>query len=369
MKIKPKILCIIGTRPEAIKMAPIIRSLRAVKWGDVRIVFTGQHRHLLDQNAELFDLKPDRDLYVMTHDQSLADLTANLLSKLDQILLSEAPDAVLIQGDTTTVMSSALAAFYREIPIGHVEAGLRTFDIRQPFPEELNRAIVTKLTKWHFAPTILAKDNLLKDGVNADSIYVTGNTVIDTLIWTAKQEIEVKVPIYSNKKLILITAHRRENIGEGIESICLAIKQLSERNSDIQFLFPLHPNPNVHRAITNLLSNLENVTLCDALPYTQFVQVMKKAHLIITDSGGVQEEAPALNVPVLVTRDVTERVEATQAGCSKTIGNKTDSIVEHVQQLIDDPRAHAEMASAGSPYGDGKSAERIVEVLRNHFIP
>ena len=367
MKTK-RILCVVGTRPEAIKMAPVILALKNQPWANVRVLATAQHRHMLDQVLKFFNIEPDIDLDIMRPNQALTTLTARLLLDMDDVLLAEKPDVVLVQGDTTTVMSVALACFYHRIPIGHVEAGLRTWDMQNPFPEEANRVIAGKLARWHFAPTEGSKQNLLREGVPDADIIVTGNTVIDALLIAAAKDLEVGVALDTTKRLVLVTSHRRENFGEPFRNICIALRTLAERNSDIQVLYPVHPNPNVKDVAYELLGNTCNIILCEPLDYAPFVAAMKKAYLIISDSGGVQEEAPALGKPVLVLREETERPEAVEMGVVKLVGANCDRIVEEVQRLLDDSAAYQAMARGGSPYGDGHAAERIVAVLREHFV-
>lgn len=362
-----KIICVIGTRPEAIKMAPVILALRKHSGFDVRVLATAQHRHLLDQVMQLFDIEPDIDLDIMRPNQALATLTARLLLDLDDVLLAEKPDAVLAQGDTTTVMTVALACFYHKIPFGHVEAGLRTWDMQNPFPEEMNRVIAGRLAKWHFAPTESSRQNLLREGVADADIIVTGNTVIDALLSVADREVALPVVLDPTKRLILMTAHRRENFGEPFERVCLAVLALLEHNPDVQVLYPVHPNPNVRDTAHRLLGSHPRVVLCDPLDYLPFVAAMKRAYLILSDSGGVQEEAPALGKPVLVLRHETERPEAVDEGVVKLVGTDFDAIVSETQRLLDDKSAYSKMARGVSPYGDGKAAGRIVNVLREHF--
>ncbi len=362
-----KIICTVGTRPEAIKMAPVILELKKQPWAQVRVLATAQHREMLDQVMAFFDIKPDIDLNIMKHNQNLTELTARLLLELDKVLVDEQPDVVLAQGDTTTVFAMALACFYRRIPFGHVEAGLRTWDMQNPFPEEANRVLAGRLTRWHFAPTQSSSDNLLREGIPAQDIYVTGNTVIDALLMTASKELEIGVKTDDSKRLVLVTSHRRENFGEPFKNICQALKELAERNPDIQILYPVHPNPNVKDVAHAMLGGIDNIVLCQPLDYAPFIAAMKKAYLIISDSGGVQEEAPALGVPVLVLRDETERPEAVDIGVVKLVGPNKDRILGEAQTLLDDPEAYKAMARGVSPYGDGKGAERIVEVLKKHF--
>lgn len=361
------LLCVIGTRPEAIKMAPVILALKKEPWANVRVLATAQHRHMLDQVNAFFGIEPDIDLNIMRPNQALTTLTARLLLELDNVLQAEKPDAVLVQGDTTTVMTVVLACFYHRIPIGHVEAGLRTWDLQNPFPEEANRVIAGKLARWHFAPTEGSKQNLLKEGVPDSEIIVTGNTVIDALLMTAAKDLELAVPLASAKRLVLITSHRRENFGEPFRNICRALRTLAEHNPTVQFLYPVHPNPNVKDVAHEFLAGLSNFTLCEPLDYAPFITAMKRAYIILTDSGGVQEEAPALGKPVLVLREETERPEAVEQGVVKLVGPNYDRIVEETQRLLDDESAYRAMARGVSPYGDGHAAERIVKTLREHF--
>jgi UDP-N-acetylglucosamine 2-epimerase (non-hydrolysing) len=362
-----KIVCIVGTRPEAIKMAPVILALKKEPWVNVRVLATAQHRHMLDQVCQFFNITPDLDLNLMKPNQSLTMLTARLLIDLDDILLEEKPDAVLIQGDTSTAMSSALACFYHKIPIGHIEAGLRTWDIQNPFPEEANRLIISNLSFWHFAPTERAKQNLLKEGIFDEKIFLTGNTVIDALLITANTDTEINLALDKTKRLILITCHRRENFGEPFINVCSALKILAQNNPDVEFLYPVHPNPNVKDIAYKMLKKLSNIILCEPLEYSQFVAAMKKSYLIITDSGGVQEEAPALGKPVLVLREETERPEAVDMGVVKLVGCDSKTIISEVQLLLDCKQAYKNMAKGVSPYGDGKASERIVKTLKNFF--
>ncbi|CBL44275.1 UDP-N-acetylglucosamine 2-epimerase [gamma proteobacterium HdN1] len=362
-----KILCVIGTRPEAIKMAPVILALKKEPWANVRVLATAQHRGMLDQVNRFFGIEPDIDLNIMRPNQTLSELTARLLLELDGVLRAEKPDAVLVQGDTTTVMTVALACFYLQIPIGHVEAGLRTWDMQNPFPEEANRVIAGKLALWHFAPTEGSRQNLLKDGIPDDKIKVTGNTVIDALMMTAAQDLELGIPLDSERRLVLVTSHRRENFGEPFRNVCRALCKLAESNPDVQFLYPVHPNPNVKDVAYSFLSHLPNFTLCEPLDYAPFIAAMKRAYIILTDSGGVQEEAPALGKPVLVLRDETERPEAVDCGVVKLVGPNYDAILREAQQLLDDEAAYKAMARGVSPYGDGQAAERITRALKEHF--
>ncbi|WP_219118406.1 non-hydrolyzing UDP-N-acetylglucosamine 2-epimerase [Janthinobacterium sp. UMAB-56] len=364
---KIKIICAVGTRPEAIKMAPVILALKQQPWADVRVLATAQHRGLLDQVLTFFGIEPDIDLNIMRPNQALTTLTARLLLELDEVLLAEKPDVLLAQGDTTTVMTAALACFYHHIPFGHVEAGLRTWDMQNPFPEEANRVIAGRLARWHFAPTEGSRQNLLREGAPDSDIIVTGNTVIDALLMTADRELELGIELDPAKRLVLITSHRRENFGAPFRNICRAVQTLAERNPDVQFLYPVHPNPNVKDVAYEILDASSNIHLCEPLDYAPFVAAMKRSYLIISDSGGVQEEAPALGKPVLVLRDETERPEAVEQGVVKLVGPNYERIVHEAQRLLDDESAYLEMARGISPYGDGHGAERIVEVLREHF--
>lgn len=362
-----KILCVVGTRPEAIKMAPVILGLKDEPWAHVRVLATAQHRHMLDQVLNFFGIEPDVDLDIMRPNQALTTLTARLLLDLDDVIQAEKPDVVLVQGDTTTVMTVALACFYHHIPIGHVEAGLRTWDMQNPFPEEANRVIAGRLAHWHFAPTEGSRQNLLREGIADKDIVVTGNTVIDALLMTAAKELHLGIDIDPSKRLVLITAHRRENFGEPFHNICRALHTLADRNPNVQFLYPVHPNPNVKDVAYELLGACPNIKLCEPLDYAPFVAAMKRSYFIISDSGGVQEEAPALGKPVLVLREETERPEAVELGVVKLVGPNYDRILEEAQRLLDDPIAYQVMARGVSPYGDGHAAERIVTVLRDYF--
>jgi UDP-N-acetylglucosamine 2-epimerase (non-hydrolysing) len=364
---KKNILCVVGTRPEAIKMAPVILALKQQAWAQVRVLATAQHRHLLDQVMTFFNIVPDMDLDIMQANQALTTLTARLLLELDTVLLSEKPDVVLAQGDTTTVMTVALACFYHRIPFGHIEAGLRTWDMQNPFPEEANRVIAGCLARWHFAPTESSRQNLLREGVLDRDISVTGNTVIDALLMTAAKELVLDITLDAGRRLVLVTSHRREIFGEPFHNVCRALKTLAERNTDIQILYPVHPNPNVKDVAHKILGECSNIILCEPLDYAPFIAAMKRAYLIISDSGGVQEEAPALGKPVLVLRDETERPEAVEMGVVKLVGSSYERIFMEAQRLLDDSSAYREMARGVSPYGDGKAADRIVKVLREHF--
>lgn len=358
------VLCVVGTRPEAIKMAPVVLELRRRPWARVRVLATAQHREMLDQVLGLFGIVPDVDLDLMLPDQALADLTARMLTALDRTLEQERPHAVLAQGDTTTVLVTALACFYRRIPFAHVEAGLRTGDLAYPFPEEMNRTVASRLTKWHFSPTESARANLLREGIAPDGIYVTGNTVIDALLQMAAREAPLPEGVPADGRLLLVTAHRRENFGEPLQQICRALRRLAEANPDVHVLYPVHLNPNIDGVVRKTLGGHPRITLCPPLDYLPFVTAMKRCHLILSDSGGVQEEAPALAKPVLVLRAETERPEAVAEGVVKLVGTVFEDIVREAQRLLDDPAAYRAMARGVSPYGDGHASERIADILQ-----
>ena len=364
-----RVLCALGTRPEAIKMAPVILALRKEAWAEVRVLATAQHRQLLDQALGLFGIAADLDLNIMRPDQALPSLTARLLTRMEAVLAEEKPDAALVQGDTTTVMAVALACFYHGVPVGHVEAGLRTHDLQSPFPEEANRQIASRLAAWHFAPTESARQNLLQEGLAEASITVTGNPVIDALLMVADSNPQLGLQLDPGRRLVLVTAHRRENFGAPFQRICEALRRLAQQNPEVQFLYPVHPNPNVKRPAQAALGALPNVRLCEPLDYAPFVAAMKAAHLILTDSGGVQEEAPALGKPALALRDKTERPEAVAEGVVKVIGTDIRAIVQETQRLLDDDKAWQAMARGVSPYGDGKAASRIAAWLRARLAP
>lgn len=362
-----RILCIVGTRPEAIKMAPVIAALKAAGWCECIVVATGQHRELLDQVFAVFGIQPDADLKVMQDNQSLAGLTARLLTALDAAIEQWQPQLLLAQGDTTSVLCAAMAAFYRRLPFGHVEAGLRTHDLGNPFPEEMNRVMAGLLTRWHFAPTQSAHDNLIAERVDPERVFVTGNTVIDALHSVAERADRSFQFARPGRRLVLVTAHRRENFGAPLAEICRAIATLAVQRPDVDFLFPWHPNPNVRAAVRPVLGGLPNVTLCEPLDYLQFVAAMRQSHFILSDSGGVQEEAPALAKPVLVLRRETERPEAVAAGVVKLVGHDFSDIVASADAFFDDPAAYAAMARGISPYGDGHAAARIERILASDF--
>ena len=367
-----RVLCVFGTRPEAIKMAPVIRELR--RYPDLfetRVCVTAQHREMLDQVLNLFSIQPDIDLNLMEPDQALSELTSRVITTMTRVLEQERPDWVLIQGDTTTVMATALAAFYLRIPVGHVEAGLRTRDRYNPFPEEINRRLVGVLATYHFAPTQTAKEALLAEGVPAESIVVTGNTVVDALYWILGQPpSEQSRQIFDelglgNKdcKIVLVTAHRRESFGQRFESLCRGLRRLVERNPDVYLIYPVHMNPNVRGPVYRILAGHERIRLVEPLPYETFVRLMDVAYIVLTDSGGIQEEAPVLGKPVLVLREKTERPEVIDAGVAKLVGTDEERIVDEAERLLHDVDAYQAMAKVGSLFGDGHAAERIVQTL------
>ena len=358
------VLAAIGTRPEAIKMAPVIGELKRRGNGfRVSVCLTAQHRELLDQVVGLFGLTVDYDLDLMRPDQSLFDVTAGVLRGMEHTLEEARPDVVLVHGDTTTSFTAALAAYYKKVPIGHVEAGLRTHDKFSPFPEEMNRRLCDALCDYHYAPTESSRENLIREGIPHDQIVVTGNTVIDALLDVAERPHTFEDPLLRTigleRKLILVTAHRRESFGESFGQMCAAIGHLAHANPGIEILYPVHPNPNVRRTVEESLGNTERVHLVEPLEYVPFVHLLKRAAFVLTDSGGIQEEAPALGKPVLVMREVTERPEAIEAGTVQLVGTSRDGIVAAAQRLLDDPAAYARMANAVNPYGDGQARFRI----------
>ncbi|MBE6381546.1 MAG: UDP-N-acetylglucosamine 2-epimerase (non-hydrolyzing) [Lentisphaerae bacterium] len=367
-----KICCVFGTRPEAIKMAPVIRALKMRKDIKCEVCVTAQHREMLDQVLHTFNIVPDVDLDIMKPNQSLGELTSRLISKLDSYFANSRPDVVLVQGDTTTVLAGALSAFYHKIDIGHIEAGLRTGNLLSPWPEEANRVLTTRLAKWHFAPTEKSRQNLLREGV-VNNIFVTGNTVIDALHWAQEIVVAQSVAVAgidssmltSGRKMVLITGHRRENFGEGFENICHAIALSAKRFPDVDFIYPVHLNPNVQEPVNRILGGLvgHNVHLIKPLEYLPFVSLMSRATFVLTDSGGVQEEAPSIGKPVLVMRDTTERPEAVDAGGVRLVGADKGSIYHGVSELLMDEGVFNAMAQSRSPYGDGHAAERIVDVV------
>jgi UDP-N-acetylglucosamine 2-epimerase (non-hydrolysing) len=372
-----RVLSVFGTRPEAVKMAPVVQALAETPDVESIVCVTAQHREMLDQVLDLFKIIPDVDLDLMVPDQTLAELSAAVFTHLDPVLARLRPDWILVQGDTTTVMTAALLAYYHRVRVGHVEAGLRTGDKWQPFPEEINRKVAGVVADLHFAPTEWARQNLLREGVPAGQIVVTGNPVIDALqsvaglpptaeILSLLADIGLGPASASlpNTRLVLITAHRRENFGKPLENICAALRHLAEVYSDeVRFVYPVHLNPNVQEPVYRLLGDVPNITLLPPLDYLPLVHLMKRASLVLTDSGGLQEEAPGLGVPVLVMRAVTERPEGVEAGTVRLVGTDTQRIIQEARRLLDDPQAHAEMAQAVNPYGDGHAAGRIVQTL------
>jgi UDP-N-acetylglucosamine 2-epimerase (non-hydrolysing) len=359
------IICLVGTRPECIKMAPVITALRAQKLYNVRVISTGQHKELVEQTLGIFGIAPDVDLAVMVANQSLAGLSARILDRLDPLLVSEKPALVLAQGDTTSVMMAALACFFRQIPFGHVEAGLRTGDLKNPFPEEMNRVVAGLTADIHFAPTESSRQNLLAERISPDKILVTGNTVIDALKSMTTKPLPCAYPKDPNKRLVLVTAHRRENFGAPFQRICEALRQLHDRLTDAEFVYPVHPNPNVRSTVMPALAGLPRMHLIDPVDYLTMAGLMQRAHLIVTDSGGIQEEAPALGKPVLVLRNETERPEAVEAGVARLLGTETNAIVDEVYRVWNDEKLYRSMARGISPYGDGLAAGRIAEACRD----
>jgi UDP-N-acetylglucosamine 2-epimerase (non-hydrolysing) len=357
------ILCTVGTRPEAIKMAPVIRALRAAPWARCRVLLTAQHRDLVDPMLAFFAIDPDLDLDIMRPDQSLVELTARLLVAVHEAIARERPEMVLAQGDTTTVLATALASFYQKVPFGHVEAGLRTGRRFSPFPEEANRVLAGHLGTLHFAPSAAARDNLIREGIAGDSIVVTGNTVIDALLLAAERDVPIGIPLDPSKRMVVVTAHRRDSFGEPTRQICRAIARLHDLFPDVEFLWPVHPNPSLKPVVEQALAGRPRVRLCRPLTYGPFVAAMKRATLILTDSGGVQEEAPALGKPVLVLRPESERPEAIAAGVARLVGHDPDRIVAEASRLLTQPEAYRSMARGVSPYGDGRAAARIVAAL------
>ncbi|BCR06690.1 UDP-N-acetyl glucosamine 2-epimerase [Desulfuromonas versatilis] len=372
---RKKILSVFGTRPEAIKMAPIVKALAANSdCFQSRVCVTAQHRQMLDQVLNLFEIRPEYDLDIMKPGQSLTEITCRVLQGLTPVLEDFKPDVVLVHGDTTTTMAGSLAAFYRKIPVGHVEAGLRTGNIYSPWPEEMNRRLAGAITRYHFAPTARARQNLLDEGVASQSIMVTGNTVIDALLdavrmvqsnnYLQRQMDERFAFLDSTKRMVLVTGHRRENFGEGFEQICSALKEIAKKHDDVEILYPVHMNPQVQGPVKRILGKVPRVHLIEPQGYLPFVYLMNRSHLIITDSGGVQEEAPSLGKPVLVMRETTERPEAVSAGTVKLVGTTAERIRTEASLLLGDIHAYQAMSLAHNPYGDGKAAARIVNALK-----
>jgi UDP-N-acetylglucosamine 2-epimerase (non-hydrolysing) len=376
---KKKIMLVFGTRPEAIKMAPLFHALKAIpEEFETKLCVTAQHRGMLDQVLNVFEIKPDIDLNLMKPRQDLFDITAGVLHGMREVLQLHKPDVLLVHGDTSTTLGAAMAAFYLGVPVGHVEAGLRTHDLQSPFPEEFNRQVASKLAKWHFAPTDFSRRNLLTENVPEANITITGNTVIDALFWVLRRidadssRSRVIAAFLSNKlnfdwgnqRFVLMTGHRRENFGDGFLHICNALKELAYRFPAVQFVYPVHLNPNVQQPVNMILANLPNVHLIAPLEYEPFVYLLKYSYIVLTDSGGIQEEAPSLGKPVLVMRDVTERPEAIEAGTVRLIGADYDRIVANVSELLDNEASYSEMSKAHNPYGDGNACGKIISVLK-----
>lgn len=372
-------MLVFGTRPEAIKMAPLYHALKACpEQFETQVCVTAQHRQMLDQVLRVFEISPDIDLNLMKAGQDLYDVTASVLLSMRDVLLQHKPDALLVHGDTTTSLAAAMAGFYAGVPVGHVEAGLRTYDVYAPFPEEFNRQVASKVSRWHFAPTEFSQQNLLNERVDKDQITVTGNTVIDALLWVlaridtdAGRQAELtdyfndRLPFaWQTERFVLITGHRRENFGDGFLQICEALKDLAARYSNVHLVYPVHLNPNVQQPVKSLLADLPNVHLIDPLDYEPFVYLLKHSHIVLTDSGGIQEEAPSLGKPVLVMRDVTERPEAVDAGTVILVGANRERIVANVSELLENDATYKRMSRAHNPYGDGSACERIIDVLR-----
>lgn len=376
---KKKIMLVFGTRPEAIKMAPVYHALKACPAEfETLLCVTAQHRQMLDQVLKVFEIKPDIDLNLMKPGQDLFDITTAVLLGMRGVLRAHQPDALLVHGDTTTTMAAAMAGFYQGVPVGHVEAGLRTHDVYAPFPEEFNRQVATKVTRWHFAPTDFSRQNLLTERVADASVTVTGNTVIDALFWVLGRIdadplrrnaiaafLNSHLPFdWHAERFVLITGHRRENFGDGFLQICHAIKELAQRYPSVHFVYPVHLNPNVQKPVNEILGGRTNVHLTEPLDYEPFVYLLKHSYVVLTDSGGIQEEAPSLGKPVLVMRDVTERPEAVEAGTVRLVGANHDQIVANVAELLDNVASYKAMARAHNPYGDGQASTRIISVLR-----
>lgn len=368
-----KTLFVFGTRPEAIKMAPLVKHLQAHPEFDVKVCVTAQHRQMLDQVLSLFDITPDFDLNLMKPGQDLTDITSGVLRGLKDVLSDSSPDVMLVHGDTSTTFAASLAAFYQRVSVGHVEAGLRTGNLYSPWPEEANRKLTSVLARWHFAPTTTSRDNLLAEGVAAHHVHVTGNTVIDALL-QVREKIRGDAFLQNDfsrtfdfldpeKRVVLVTGHRRENFGGGFERICHALARIAQGHPDVQVIYPVHLNPQVQEPVNRLLGNIDNVHLIEPLDYLPFVYLMDKATLILTDSGGIQEEAPSLGKPVLVMRDTTERPEAVNAGTVKLVGTDADRIVEQARILLTEANAYEAMAFAHNPYGDGQACQRIAQAL------
>lgn len=372
-----KILTVFGTRPEAIKMAPLVDALKNNPNFDAKVCVTAQHREMLDQVLDLFSITPDYDLNIMKPGQSLSDVTSNILLGLEPILKEFTPQLILVHGDTSTTLSTSLAAFYQQIPIAHVEAGLRTGDLTSPWPEEGNRKLTGAITELHFAPTASSQANLLAEGVSAEKVTITGNTVIDALMMVTKKlennqqlanSLAEKFPqLDTKKKLILVTGHRRESFGDGFERICEALAEVANKHPDTQIIYPVHLNPNVREPVNRILQGLDNIHLIEPLDYLPFVYLMNKAYLILTDSGGIQEEAPSLGKPVLVMREVTERPEAVSAGTVKLVGTNKEQIIASIDALLENKTLYNEMSRSHNPYGDGQACQHIINKIAQYF--
>jgi UDP-N-acetylglucosamine 2-epimerase (non-hydrolysing) len=367
----PSVLALFGTRPEVIKLAPVLDCLRGARF-DVRVVATSQHREMVASLLELFGIRPDHDLQIQQHDQTLADVAARTLTALTPILRDERPDLLLVQGDTSSAFAGALAAFYQKIPVGHVEAGLRSYDVYHPYPEEVNRRLISTVAELHFAPLPSNEANLRREGVEAAKIFVTGNTVIDALRQVAARPpgalaAHVDPLVYRGRRLVLVTAHRRESFGGELAELCQGIRDLVERHRDVVVVYPVHMNPNVRRTVLPLLGEHERIHLVEPLPYDAFVEAMQASHLILTDSGGIQEEAPSLGKPVLVFRKVTEREEGVSASSARIVGLERGALVREAERLLDDAAAYREMTRHRDVYGDGQAARRIVQAIEHHF--
>lgn len=365
----PKVMVVYGTRPEAIKVAPVIKALEADPNLEPIVVVTAQHREMLDQVNQVFDIEPDVDLNLMAHGQTLNSIAGSVISKIDEVLTEHEPDAVVVQGDTTTVMGAAIAAFNREIPVVHLEAGLRSGDINSPFPEEANRKIVSQIARVHLAPTMVSRSNLLADGVPDENIHVIGNTVIDALQWAVERPVVFSTPELQaiesdDRRVLLVTTHRRENLGDNMMNIGKAMRHLATEYSDLLIVWPAHKNPKVRASIAPQIEDLDNVVSIEPVEYGEFSHLINASDIVLTDSGGIQEEAPSLGKPVLVLRENTERPEAVDAGTVKLIGTATEKIIAEVSRLLDDKKAYRDMANAVNPYGDGHSAGRSVPILK-----
>lgn len=367
-----KVMTIFGTRPEAIKMAPLVKELEKTEGVQSVVTVTAQHRQMLDQVLDLFDITPDHDLNIMKQRQTLVGIVTNALTGLDEVMKEEKPDIVLVHGDTSTTFVGALAAFYNMVSVGHVEAGLRTYDKYSPFPEEMNRKLTGCMTDLHFSPTVANKNNLLREGVNEESIFITGNTVIDALKTTVRKDYAfadetLRSLDFKSKRVILVTAHRRENLGQPLQNICDALKEIAQSYPDVEIVYPVHLNPAVREVAFGTLSGLPNVHLIEPLDVEELHNAMDRCYMVMTDSGGLQEEAPALGKPVLVLRTETERPEAVESGTVKLAGVEKDVILSMAKDLLDNPASYNQMAKAANPYGDGNASARIVQAILNKF--